>query len=36
MTGRSELESKALAVMSAFSLDVERNPLSLHSAYAGS
>ncbi|MEL0120684.1 MAG: thioredoxin domain-containing protein, partial [Opitutae bacterium] len=26
MTGRSELESKALAVMSAFSLDVERNP----------
>ena len=26
MTGRSELENKALAVMSAFSLDVERNP----------
>ena len=26
MTGRSELENKAFAVMSAFSLDVERNP----------
>ena len=35
MTGRSELENKALAVMSAFSLDVGVI-LSLYSAYAGS